>query len=140
MQIDGLHNLYRLVLPLFVWKGTGTDKTNGDLILVFCIVLEPCQNEALDFTNGKSILPRGTMHLSKKPHQNTYLVLSCQLLAFSLFSQSYLFNNFYLKKNSYHIITDEKDIPQILGFFPQQLFNLIFRNIELLTHFTEIPS
>lgn len=50
-----------------VWKDIGTDTSDGDLILVFCIVLEQCQNEALDFTNCKSILTRGTMDLAKNP-------------------------------------------------------------------------
>lgn len=67
MQIGKLHNLYNLVLPMSVWKDIGTDKTDGDLILVFCVVLEPCENEALDFTNCKLIFPRGIIGLEKKP-------------------------------------------------------------------------
>lgn len=79
-----------------LWKGAGTDKTDGDFSLSFCIVLEPCQSEALEFTNRKSIPHRGIMSLAKKKKiQNIYLILNCQMLSSSLFSQPHLFDNLY---------------------------------------------
>lgn len=52
----------------------------------------------------------------------------------------YYFNNFTLKKISYHIIIDKKGIPQILVFSTQQLFNLIFGNTELLIDFIQVSE
>ena len=72
----------------------------------------------------------------KKPHQNIYLILNCQLLAFSLFSQPYLFDNFCLKSPTTSLWT--KKVFHRSFFFHIAIFNLILRNIELLTHFTEV--
>lgn len=74
----------------------------------------------------------------KKPHQNSYLILNCQLLSLSPFSSLIISMISLLKKISYHIIIDKKGIPQILFFSTQQLFNLNFGNTELLIDFIQV--
>lgn len=80
------------------------------------------------------------MDLAKKPHQNLYLILNCQLLSLSPFSSLIISIISLKKKNSYHIIIDKKGIPQILVFSTQQLFNLIFGNTELLIDFIQVSE
>lgn len=129
MQIGNLHNLYNLVLPMSVSKDNGTDKTDGDLILLFCIVLEPCQNEALDFTNCKSILPRGIMYLAKNPIKICiwYWTVGCFLSHGSHTPICLIISIF--KEMSYRIIMDGKGIPQ-----------MFFSHSNSLIWFSEILS
>lgn len=69
-----------------------------------------------------------------------YLILKCHLLSLLPFSSIISLIISLSQKISYHIIIDKKGIPHILFFSTQELFNLIFRNTEPLSYFTEVSE
>lgn len=146
--------MYSLVL-ISVWQGK-IKQIKSDAHLFFCIVLEWCQNEALDFTNCIS-MPSGILLLATPfpttKQNNNYnnnnkrntIKIGIRYCAESCVLSHHLHNSVCL------IITVLKNghLPHHYGwkmysielvFFTQEVFYMIFRNTELLTHYPEVSG